>query len=539
MKKSRSHQIDTEAQRIFRAALPSAWVINDLYEDYAKDYHVEIGEPKGDLTGNALLVQLKEQEATEFNRERTAVRFSLQTKYAKYFLDKVKDLPVFLIVIDVGEKRGWFVHVQPILDHDQSWRAKKKVTVKLPVQNVLSETELFRNAILDAKRKMRLLHPESIREAIKAHQDRVRTMDPRFDLGFFGAKDADGTPRLGLRPKAPVTLHIHNIKNDKSIDAKIEDLFGRGKLVTFEPGEIRITGSKLFETIEHSGGELQHEVKSAATVTFISKDAQGNELAELTETPGEFSGGMKELWFRGGLTNSPLSIVLGPIVPNAVSGASEFKVAIGQWSGQALSRLAFFDRLYEFLKSVATSTMTELVCFIDGNRVFSAESTQYDLGRLSQLNTCLTMIHRARKVCARIGFDPVFTFEAFDRNTIDGVEELYDVFFEGGSHKKTPNISMTATCVRDTFRFDVVKHGVPTQLKLISTCTYELFKQQVGVGRIVQDFSEAAIVLPENERRARRTRRTRRHQNGDELKVKIVGTPSTETTIRVATPEDE
>src|SRR4051794_22299563 len=113
MNKHRTHQIDELAQRVFRDALPATWVPNEQHKDYAKDYVVEIGEDDGDLTGSGFYVQLKGQEKVEFNADGTLVKFSLETQHAAYYLDKIKDLPVFLVVVDVNKKKGWFHFVQP------------------------------------------------------------------------------------------------------------------------------------------------------------------------------------------------------------------------------------------------------------------------------------------------------------------------------------------------------------------------------------------------------------------------------------------
>src|SRR5688500_7732652 len=98
MNKARSHKIDTEARRVFESSLPSTWVPNEQRNDYGKDYLVEIGEKNGDLTGCNFFVQLKGTERIRHSVNRACVCFPLETKYAKYYLDKVKDLPVFLVV---------------------------------------------------------------------------------------------------------------------------------------------------------------------------------------------------------------------------------------------------------------------------------------------------------------------------------------------------------------------------------------------------------------------------------------------------------
>src|SRR5579883_1433592 len=170
MNKDRTHQIDDLAVQFFRASLPVAWVVNEQHRDYGKDFLVEIAEEtaRGALTGNGFYVQVKGHEKPKRNTVGSYVKHSLEHKHAKYYLDRVKDLPVFLVVVDVTTKQGWWLFIQPILDADQSWRKRKTVTIKIPVANVLADTGGFRKAVEEAKKWMRLRHPESIHEAVVA-----------------------------------------------------------------------------------------------------------------------------------------------------------------------------------------------------------------------------------------------------------------------------------------------------------------------------------------------------------------------------------
>jgi hypothetical protein len=92
----RTHQTDRHAQRLLADFLPDTWVPNKHDDDYAKDYLVEIGDDNGELTGEAFYVQLKGQEKARYSSDRLCVKYSLESKYASYYSEKIKDLPVFL-----------------------------------------------------------------------------------------------------------------------------------------------------------------------------------------------------------------------------------------------------------------------------------------------------------------------------------------------------------------------------------------------------------------------------------------------------------
>src|SRR4051812_30768879 len=106
MKKPRTHQIDVLAQQFLMGATPPTWTYNEQANDYGKDYLGEIGDDDddGEQTGLNFFVQLKGKEKAEFTADGSHVKFSLEKKHAAYYLDKVKDLPVFLVVVDVNAK---------------------------------------------------------------------------------------------------------------------------------------------------------------------------------------------------------------------------------------------------------------------------------------------------------------------------------------------------------------------------------------------------------------------------------------------------
>ncbi len=213
MKRHRTHQIDELAQQFFRAAIPPTWSYNEQHNDYGKDYLVEPGDDDGEQTGLNFFVQLKGQEEVEFTGDKSSAKFSLETKHAAYYVDKIKDLPVFLVVVNVNAKKGWYHFLQPGLERDQSWRKQDSVTIYLPISNDLADKVNFRRAIEGAKRTMRLLHPESIRDAATAHKERMVETDTRFDVKVSLVNDH---PQFTLLPKQPVPITF-TFKGDSEV----------------------------------------------------------------------------------------------------------------------------------------------------------------------------------------------------------------------------------------------------------------------------------------------------------------------------------
>jgi hypothetical protein len=174
MQKPTSHQIDEKAQIVLKDTLPPAWVINDQRKDYAKDFLVEISDVNENLTGESFIVQLKGQLKSRIISKGSLVTFSLKSKYATYYLDKVKDLPVFLVIVDINKKVGWWLFLQPVLQANQNWRHNKSISVRLPVENELINSKRLEDAVLAAKKWMRLQYPTSIEESILAHKQKLK-----------------------------------------------------------------------------------------------------------------------------------------------------------------------------------------------------------------------------------------------------------------------------------------------------------------------------------------------------------------------------
>jgi hypothetical protein len=75
--------------------------------------------------------------------------------------------------------------VQPYLLNDlrgKKWRKQETVAVRVPTQNQLADMAALRKAVEAANQYMAALHPASVKTAIKAHQLRLESLDPRLGV---------------------------------------------------------------------------------------------------------------------------------------------------------------------------------------------------------------------------------------------------------------------------------------------------------------------------------------------------------------------
>ncbi len=538
MKRHRSHQIDQLAQQILHDALPSTWVINEQFKDYAKDYLVEIGEDNGTLTGSSFYIQLKGQEHADFSADGLLVSFSLLSKYAKYYLDQITDLPVFLVVVDVNKKIGWWLFLQPVLEENQKWRKQDSVTIRLSTSNVITNTTEFRTAVDDAKKWLRLHHPASIHESVIAHKQRIVRIDPRFDVKVSLVNDK---PWFTLLAKEEVPFKFKFTGDKDEIGPKVSELFDKGVAVTFQPGEVRIAGSKLFDGIEQVGCELQFKVDFSGTLALVCHDANGTELARLGDVHGRFIGGQKELWFDGELANSPFTVKLGPI-GEGVDGSVKLNMGFTRWDGQHLMQLAYFDRLNQFFRLLPESSSSSIECCRDGNTIFSTPTLPLqDLSFARPLAHYLDAINKARKVCQRFNVNPIWTVKGFDRDTQETAEQLEAIYSGKEWSKPKPYLKVTTTCVRETFNSDVLKKAdSPGVVGLHSkSCTFSLLGEKIETSEIEHNFTDMRLKLDTSQRTSKRrknrnSKRSKQRILSDTLTVVFEGTKNTKMSICLA-----
>lgn len=134
------HVKEDLSRQIFETKIPSEWILRDIAPDYGVDRSLEIVE-NGVVTGKEILIQLKGTESPEIHDD--YISFSLSANHLKYYLDK--DLPVFLVVVDLKEENCYWIFLQQyafdVLNiNNPSWVGQKTITVRMPLEQRVSDT---------------------------------------------------------------------------------------------------------------------------------------------------------------------------------------------------------------------------------------------------------------------------------------------------------------------------------------------------------------------------------------------------------------
>lgn len=255
MKVSLTHEIENKSETIFRDAIPAKWTYNVHRKDYGKDYYVEPSDDQGQLTGKNFWVQLKGTTRPKKSKHQTAIAFSLKKKYAEYYLDKLTQEPVFLVLVDVTRKSSWFVFLQPILAANEEWRQRGSLTVYVPLTNELklANADSLLSEVAKAREWLRRRNPFAVQDAIAVEKDRIRLIEPRCDVSI---SHIDGITSYTMRPREPIRIQARITGHADIVGPKIKR-FARGEEVVFAPGELTVEGSALFKNFPETGGTIQ------------------------------------------------------------------------------------------------------------------------------------------------------------------------------------------------------------------------------------------------------------------------------------------
>ena len=135
-------------------------------------------------------IQLKGTEKLDLKNNR--IKFSLPPKHLIYYFDKVKDIPIFLIVVDTINKKSHWLFLQKYLKEEilnKNWRNQKKVSVYIKIENEINDIEEFRKSVLEANNYMKELWPSSVPSSIKKEKEYFKNLDSRFKTYSINVND--------------------------------------------------------------------------------------------------------------------------------------------------------------------------------------------------------------------------------------------------------------------------------------------------------------------------------------------------------------
>jgi hypothetical protein len=531
MKRPVQHEIDQEAQKCLKAALPSSWVITEQRPDYGKDYLIDIVE-NGELTGLNFFVQLKGTTSASYSKDKT-VPFRLERKHAIFYAEKVLQ-PVFLVLVDVKKQAGYWLFLQCyLLDDlaDHSWKSKKQTSVKIPAENLLTDTDALEEAVIAATNYMAALHPVSIGAAINAQKARLERKDRRFQIQVTATEKGQV---FSLSPKEPVELLMTFIGEQHELEAKFTDLFERGLPVSFKPQEIEFSGSPLIEELWKDGGVLKFGAQIDATVDLIARDSSDREVARIS-IPGLLNGGSQEQRFEGQLPRAPLKFY-ATVRRSAPESPLRIAFDIPQWHGQPLTMLSHFEKIACFLGAIREGASLGFEFYIDGNLFFGAYAPPELPPQLYRNADVTAVLRRAREIAQLTKINPDLP-NSFGPKHAEEIDRLHALLTKSEYQEKASGYTITIHCAAQAIRKILAEPQPETSLLGLHSegdVRLPFLGTEVDIGRLEHVFTHACIA------NRKRVEEQLASVNTTEVSVRFVTSAKSTYTIRrtsTSTPE--
>jgi hypothetical protein len=373
MKRPRAHEIDDEAQDIFRAALPKSWVCGQYEKDYGKDYYVELVD-NGELTGGAFSVQLKgKKHLTTVNKGRQ-ISFPLETKYIRYFAEKV-EMPVFLVVADVTAKRAYWLFVQEYVDNELDskkpyWRQHAEVALRIPIDHSLEDNNQLREAVDSSLAYMKRKYPGTIEDSIAHEKKRLEKLDPRLAVNVGVA---DGKVVYTMQPKEPIDFTLSIAGHNDSVAQKYRELIEQGTLVDLSEVNASVHGLPAMSPSDRIlQAQYQQHVMMEVRITLLDK--AGSDLETLDPVVGQAVGGTAEMRFKESLGQSILNVHAKVMRSNepapGIRVQLTFSFDMWRWGGKSVSTLPYFDQVASFVRHLNAGGSFRCSMTVQGNPLF-------------------------------------------------------------------------------------------------------------------------------------------------------------------------
>jgi uncharacterized protein DUF4365 len=174
-KRPASHVLEEQSRRAFKSALPSDWVIHDVFHDYGADFVVEVYESSLP-TGNEFLVQLKALHRKEAHKP---FAVTIATATINYLVQR--SLPAMIVGYDAQSRMLYYTWLDEYLSATELSHAKRKAAPKhlrivfpdtagLTASSIEAIRDYFRPAGVSSERVLVLLQRLSLAPAAERQQ---------------------------------------------------------------------------------------------------------------------------------------------------------------------------------------------------------------------------------------------------------------------------------------------------------------------------------------------------------------------------------
>ncbi|MCK4829841.1 DUF4365 domain-containing protein [bacterium] len=442
MKRTESQKFGEAAEDQFRALITGDHFIpNSRERDYGIDHDVDV-VINGQITKFLFHVQVKKC-GKPYRRKRDRVRIKIETKSLKHYLKSVL-LPVFIVGIDLTASRGyWLFAQQYVVEMDQKKLAQNKgeMTVAIPKKNKLEDHETLLNAVKDAHKFMKKLHPGEVRDAILKSEENLKLLDPRWEYRMTSDRD-----NWKITCKALEDIHVgFSFKGNEKTREKFKRMIEQGNLAEFDPDEIAIHSLPVLEhKLKETGARLRLDFSGKVDVTLqiSTVDRNDHEIRQIGSFKGYLKGGTKVVQLISESNSNPFALSLSIDRLSQTGKSYNIPFQVNSWLGRKLLNLPYFDELRHLYTDLKNGASMKVVCSADEGVIFSAKSG-FNEDVVEGFYTLLEMLHRARILAKRFNINPVF--KELDLDELLYIAVLHDLLTVG---KVTPEYKSVPLSIR-------------------------------------------------------------------------------------------
>jgi hypothetical protein len=488
-----ANEIDAKGERIFTNAMPVEWKRLVPHPDFRVDFQYEIRDA-GTLTGMTFLVQLKSQSRVVLNDR--GARFSgLECKHIRYWMKCQR--PVFLVLVDVETKEGFWVFIQQYVADNLSksdWNGTQKtITVYLPVTQALQKHDLLKASVYQASDYMIGLQPGALDAALSGSKAALERLDSRFNVEITAR--STGAICREIRAKEPVKFQL-NFKGPAQRAHKFrEECIGKGIPFSFDAGEIEVVGSDLVAEAVRTSSVIHTSIERQIHVRLHAFDSQGSLVGPVDLDQAVMSGGVDEARVSAALCDV---ISFTGIISRAKPPQGFLRLNPLRWAGSKLLDLNAFESISAVVIVARAGGKLFVQAAATGRQLFAGHLDELDRDESwTTAVAVLAMLRHARVVARRLGVNPVVP-AILTQDDFDVVEGLYDLTTFG----PRPAQDAVVTTVWDLKELEAAVRAAPDRLEegdLRLTRLKEdamMFGEKVEVPALMLSFSRVKPAIP-------------------------------------------
>lgn len=338
------------------------------------------------------------------------------------------------------------------------WKAEaEKITLEEQGQRLPTKNEAIDTIIAAITGVSKNALSQSISNVHEANRKILEALDPRFSIK---SQYIDGCSLIQLHAQENIQFTM-NIRPEGRADfiSKHKDLVEHGRELTVSTSLFDVKGSKL---IEHITDSLQNgnmtisprKISSLQRIWLVNKESKVHTYLE--DIHGHIVLGTKSFEFNGmalsGMLNYKHTCSF-----DGNSSQSNLSLSFTEWEGQSITKIKYFDKLFDFFEEIFKGSKLLSCLEIDGGRGLNGTfENPENIDEFQNIYSHLQYIKYAREISNFLGINIKYTSNViYTYEYLNYVREIYKTIkgLNKWSAKDQKNNAKTKFCVQNAKEF--------------------------------------------------------------------------------------